>query len=254
MITLTADWADNLYWLALDSVMKRGELTYPRGFVCKELSPCHLSLLNPRSNIISNPLRKMNKAFAAAELVWILEGRNDVEFLEPYNSKIKYYSDDGITYFGAYGPKYISQINYVLSTLSKDPWSRQAIINIWRENPPESKDIPCTIALHFIIRPLNKLNLIVYMRSQDCWLGLPYDLHNFTCIQIIVASMLKIEVGTFELIQGSLHAYSHDFNRISNLLNFMPPAETDAEITPIKPLNILQQKHKWMEEYVARKV
>jgi len=208
-----AETVDDLYVECLRMIMHEGEMTHPRGFNCKELSPCVTVLTNPQNNILENPIRKASKAFMAAELLWMLTGRDDVAMISFYNSKIASYSDDGLKFFGAYGPKICAQLQYIVETLQKDPWSRQAVLNIWRENPPKTKDVPCTIALHFIRRPVDTLNLIVYMRSQDIWLGFPYDVHNFTCIQLLVASILGCKPGTFTLVQGSLHLYEPDFDK-----------------------------------------
>lgn len=252
MISIFSDNADSLYRKVLKKIMEDGQVTYPRGFCCLELTPCNISLLYADCNIISNPLRKINKGFAAAEMMWILEGRDDVAYLDPYNSKIKAYSDDGVKFFGAYGPKFKGQMDYVISTLMEDPWSRQAVINIWRENPPKTKDVPCTIMFQFIRRPVDRLNLVVYMRSQDCWLGLPYDLHNFTCFQIIVANLLGIKPGKFDLIQGSLHAYESDWDKINKLCSGPLPATVTT--TPTDTNMLLLQKKLWMKEYLDSKL
>ena len=56
------------------------------------------------------------------------------------------------------------------------------IINIWRENPRSSKDIPCTLSLQFFLREASDqlwLHTIATMRSNDAWLGVPYDTFNF---------------------------------------------------------------------------
>jgi thymidylate synthase len=249
---LIADNADKLYVDALTRIKLNGEMTNPRGFNCLELSPCHLRLTKPWKNIVSNPHRKINKGFAAAEFIWMWEGRDDVQFLDFYNSKIKQFSDDGIKFFGAYGPKLVAQLPYINRILREDPWTRQAVINIWRESPPKTKDVPCTIMLHFMQRPIGTLNLIVYMRSQDCWLGLPYDIHNFTCIQLLLANELGISVGNFDLIQGSLHAYEQDFEKINNLCSL--PIPDAIESTPKTKYDLFAQKNGWMDNYAYNKV
>lgn len=259
MLSITADSIDELYKRTLHRIMAYGETTYPRGFTCREISPCQTVLTKPQLNVLVNPLRKASKAFMAAELLWILQGRYDVEMISFYNSKIKEFSDDGKTFFGAYGPKIISQLPYIVTTLSSDPWSRQAIINIWRESPAKTRDVPCTISLQFIRRPLNELRLYASMRSQDIWLGFPYDVHNFTCIQMLIASLLGIKPGLFVLNQGSLHAYDQDYKNIqaaakwtitgaesftpdsslksmSGFHNALKNAETIEEIIRLKPI------------------
>ena len=88
-------------------------------------------------------------------------------------------SDDGITVNSNYGycikSKYgFDQWEYIKSMLSKNPESRQAVIHIKTADNTESKDVNCTVCLQFIIRD-NKLYMTTYMRSNDIWLGFPYD-------------------------------------------------------------------------------
>jgi len=219
MQVITNSSIDGLYLDALECLMKNGTMTMPRGYQCLELSPFCTVLTDIQNNILANPIRKASKRFMAAELLWILLGRDDVEMIGFYSEKIKTYSDDGVTFFGAYGPKIMDQLSYVENVLRQDPWTRQAVLTIWRENPPATKDVPCTITMQFIRRPLERLNLNVYMRSQDAWLGFPYDVHNFTCLQLILATILGLEPGELRLIQGSFHIYQEHYDMISEILS-----------------------------------
>jgi thymidylate synthase len=224
-----------------------GEITKPRGFNCIEL-PMVLTLTHPQRNILTHPKRKMSLAYAAAELMWIWKGRNDVEYIAKYNKNIAKYSDDGETFFGAYGPRIMAQWTYAKEILLSDPWSRQSIITIWNEQPHPSKDIPCTISLHFTRRPLGLLNLTVYMRSNDAWLGLPYDVHTFTCLQILMALQLGITVGEYTHIANSMHIYEHDLLKIRDFM----AANMDGdwyEKTPVNEKELFEQKSEWMREY-----
>lgn len=219
MLTIMNNTIDGLYLDALDYLMRYGNMTMPRDYQCLELSPFCTVLTNIQNNILKNSFRKASKRFMAAELLWILLGRDDVEMISYYSKKIKNYSDDGVKFFGAYGPKIMDQLSYVENILQQDPWTRQAVLTIWRENPPPTKDIPCTITMQFIRRPLERLNLNVYMRSQDVWLGFPYDVHNFTCLQLILASILGLEPGELRLIQGSFHIYQEHFVIVRDILD-----------------------------------
>jgi len=237
MLTTIYNTVDGLYLGALNCLMKHGTMTMPRGYRCLELSPFCTVLTNIQYNILTNPIRKASKRFMAAELLWILLGRSDVEMISFYSERIKTYSDDGSTFFGAYGPKIMSQLSYIRNILWHDPWTRQAVLTIWRENPPATKDVPCTITMQFIRRPLEYLNLTVYMRSQDAWLGFPYDIHNFTCLQLILASILGLKPGKFTLIQGSFHAYESDFEMIEKITK---GAFSESQVTPLATCGSLE--------------
>ena len=78
------------------------------------------------------------------------------------------------------------------------------------ENP--TNDLNCTVCLQFIVRD-EKLYCTTYMRSNDLWLGFPYDVFQFTCIQIRMAMELGLDIGSYTHIAGSLHIYERDFEK-----------------------------------------
>ena len=51
------------------------------------------------------------------------------------------------------------------------------------------------------------------MRSNDLWLGFPYDVFQFTCMQVLMSMELGIELGSYTHIAGSLHIYERDFKK-----------------------------------------
>ena len=132
----------------------------------------------------------------AAEAYWILSGDNTVTGIAPYSSSMAKFSDDGITLAGAYGVPFREQVEHVCEALDDDPDTHQATMTFWRPSPEPSKDIPCAVALDFKLRN-GKLNLHVFMRSSDQWLGLPYDIFSFSLIAATVASALMESGATF---------------------------------------------------------
>jgi len=175
--------------------------------------------------IITIPERKLSYSFMFGEAAWMLEGKNDVESVAKYVDGIKRFSDDGVTFFGAYGPKIITQTSYVVDTIIKDNDTRQAVINIWRENPRSSKDIPCTLSLQFILREASDelwLHTIATMRSNDAWLGTPYDTFNFSAISFYIVCCLnfrglKCKLGSLNIQAGSRHIYETDFDKLDSI-------------------------------------
>jgi thymidylate synthase len=49
--------------------------------------------------------------------------------------------------------------------------------------------------------------MLVYMRSNDVFLGLPHDVFCFTMLQEIIAASLGAKIGTYTHLAGSLHLY-----------------------------------------------
>lgn len=178
----------------------------------------------PMPAYISLTDRKINLGFMLQEPFWILSGSNLLSDITPYLKGYKNYSDDGVFMNGAYGPKIVDQIPYILEVLANDNDTRQAVINIWRERPGPSKDIPCTINMQFLIRE-NKLYLIVNMRSNDIVKGVCYDCFTFSMVALAVKLLLKevhninVELGELTVNAGSLHLYSSDDDNIEKWIN-----------------------------------
>lgn len=177
-------------WLeAVNDILTNGDLVAPRGKMTREILQRTI-VVNMRKPVLRVPNRSLSYRFMAAEAFWILSGDDRVATIAPYNSRIKDFSDDGERFFGAYGPKIVAQLPYVIEKLQADKDSRQAGLTIWRECPPQTKDVPCTVAIFFNIRG-GKLNAHVFMRSSDVWLGVPYDVFNFSMLNHLVCGLLN---------------------------------------------------------------
>jgi thymidylate synthase len=206
-------------WLgALDRTLHRGSVVAPRGKVTREI-PQRTLEVDMRKPVLRVPKRELSYRFMAAEAYWVLSGDDQVATIVPYNSRLAEFSDDGERFFGAYGPKIVAQLPYVVRKLNEDPMSRQAGLTIWRENPPETKDVPCTVAIFFSLRG-GLLNLHVFMRSSDLWLGVPYDVFTFSMLGHYVCCLLNrtrladsfVTPGTLYLTAASSHLYQTNWD------------------------------------------
>lgn len=159
-------------------------------------------------------------SYMLGELAWYFTGRDDVEFISKFSSFWGRISDDGVTNRSAYGAivfnRYgFDQVAQVIDTLKRDPYSRRAIINFNVPNPErfETKDEIYTIALVFELRD-GKLDCTGIMRSNDVWLGTPYDVVFFTELQKHIANELGVGYGKYTHIAVSLYAYAKDIDRV----------------------------------------
>ena len=217
----------NQVWLQHASIILAcGEKVKPRGKLTLEI-PQKTIEVDMRTPVMTLPDRKLNYKFMCAEAFWILTGDDRVETIAPYNKNLAQFSDDGVRFFGAYGPKIVDQMNYVVSKLTLDRDSRQAVINIWRENPIATRDYPCTLNMTFMIRD-NKLNAHVSMRSSDAYLGIPYDVFTFSMVAHAVcgfinqrtsAYMDSVSPGTLYLTAASAHIYEENFQDCRDLID-----------------------------------
>lgn len=218
----------------LREVLQDGREVSPRGRLTKEL-PQRTTVVDMRQPVLISEARGLSYKFMAAEAFWILSGDDRVDGIAPFNKNIAAFSDDGERFFGAYGPKIVGQLDYVVQKLVEDTDSRQAGLTIWRENPPTSKDIPCTVAIFFSIRS-QRLNCHTFMRSSDCWLGVPYDVFNFSMVSHLVCARLwgrgkRITPGKLYLTAASAHLYEENFDGARACIA-EPSTEKQVLLTP----------------------
>lgn len=205
----------NLVWQKkVEECLTRPDYTsQPRGMEVREIISGHYEV--PMPAYIDLVERKVNVPFMFAEAAWIISGSNRLEDIKPYMKVYENFSDDGVFLRGAYGPKVVDQLGYVVDSIEKDNDTRQAVINIWRERPGVSKDIPCTISMQFLLRE-GVLNMVTTMRSQDIVLGFTYDVFTFSMVAKAVQLLLKergieAELGTLFLNAGSMHIYERHY-------------------------------------------
>lgn len=219
-----ADTADQV-WRAAASDLNGGcgaTSQTGRGGITQELLHVIFTIHDPRQRWIVSRHPGMNPAFAVAEVVWLLNGRNDAAFVDHWNPRLPQYAGAGDCYHAAYGFRLrnefgFDQLERAYNALSNNSDSRQIVLQIWNpqtdfpdtSGQPVSPDIPCNICAFPKIRN-NKLEWLQIMRSNDLQRGVPYNFVQFTCLQEIMAGWLSVEPGAYCHVSDSLHAYAKD--------------------------------------------
>jgi thymidylate synthase len=194
-----------------------------RGLATRELTA--VSLIFPN---VLNPLlpvgvgRGVNARLAAIEALQLISGiqRHDlIQVVTPGFESVLVDQDNPD--YGAYGPRIIEQVGDCVDILHTDSTTRRAVITIWNEKDlTHHGDRPCTVFLQFLVRDNGfgpALELHSYMRSQDVWLGVPYDIFMFSQLQHTVAFILGLPVGQLAHHVTSLHIYETDLSKVDAL-------------------------------------
>jgi thymidylate synthase len=202
------DLLRNVYKRLLKSTNK----IVPSRKAATEIIGASLRLGNPLARISRS--EKRGALFSGlGELFWYLAGSDSLDFIAYYIGRYVKESDDGVTLYGAYGPRLkkergINQIENVLDLLRKKRDSRRAVIQLFRaeDNDGKHTEIPCTCTIQFFSRR-GRLHMLTYMRSNDAYFGLPHDVFTFTMIHELFARELKLKLGNYRHVVGSLHLY-----------------------------------------------
>ncbi|WP_137939912.1 thymidylate synthase [Chitinivorax sp. B] len=225
-----------------------------------ELFGATLVLHNPRARLSRSESK--GKIFSAlGELLWYLSGENKLSFIKYYvGEHYSNESEDGITVRSGYGERLFhynntDQIANIIDLLKEKPSSRRAVIQLFDASDlvRHYVSIPCTCTLQFVIRD-NLLNVLVNMRSNDAYLGLPHDVFAFTMLQEIIARSIGIDVGIYQHCAGSLHLYEMHRPKAQTYLgegwqnpikmNPMPPGNPWEAIKAIQSIEQLIKEKK----------
>jgi thymidylate synthase len=214
-------------------VLKYGKEAAPRGMKTREIEDAIIRIDDVRHTLPLGVGRGTVPGIGAVEACQLLAGAATPKLVIAVGPMFKNYAEDNGMFHGAYGARTQDQYGPVIERLKKDPDSRQAVVTIWDpilDLLPEKRDYPCTILHQFRIRD-NKLNMSVYMRSNDVWLGAAYDFFQFTRVQIAMASVLGIAPGSYAHHVGSLHIYEQHYDMAENLKYATEPYEDIPAIT-----------------------
>jgi thymidylate synthase len=241
-VYVRADSLDDLLAKIYRQLLSRGTRIEPTKGPAREIYGALLKLSAPRLRLSRTESRGILFS-ALGELLWILAGSNELDFIEHYIAEYKKLSDDGLTIFGAYGPRMFGkrpndQLARVISSLKGKSDSRQAVVQLFdrRDTLEYHSDIPCTCTMQFVVRD-RRLHMLTSMRSNDAWLGLPHDVFAFTMIQELVARSLGVELGEYRHSVGSLHLYERDDKKATRYL--------DEGWQPRRPMPPMPQGDPW---------
>jgi thymidylate synthase len=221
---------DELLPQLLDDILTEGDEIGSRAGRVKELMHVGITMDKPWQREILTPGRKPSIAAQIAETVWILSGRDDVEWLRHYLPRAAEFSDDGKVWRGGYGPRLrawpkqdgdvLDQLAYVVDLLRESPATRRAVAMIYdpARDSGDGKDIPCNNWLSFSSR-LGQLDLHVAVRSNDVmwgWSGI--NTFEWSALLEIMAGMLGLGVGGLHFSTTSFHLYDRHWGQAQNIV------------------------------------
>ncbi|MFJ4918509.1 thymidylate synthase [Streptomyces sp. NPDC088725] len=219
------------YLAVLAHISEQGDYrNAPRGNAARESLGLGFRIGNPRERLPYLAARRVNPVFHFAEALWYLAGRNDLDMIGYYASRMRESSVDGRTIGGsAYGARIfnpagrdvLSPFDRVMELLRTEKDSKRGVLPIFTADElavDANPDISCAVALHLLARE-GKLHMVCYMRANDCDRGLLSDTFSFTMIQEFAAVQLGLELGSYTHYIGSAHIGDRDADRVGRVLD-----------------------------------
>lgn len=202
----------DVYVEVLENLRRRGVRRQSRNGPTYNLDDVTIELESPLNVLPVGVGRNLNPRIAAAEALQLIGGFSDPKWMVEIAPRFRNYLESNGRFHGAYGERITigRQLANVVAKLKLEPYTRQAVITLWHpqlDNEGGKLDYPCTVALGFSRSNLDRLDMRVAMRSNDAWLGVPYDMFQFTQLQLTLCNVLNVLPGTYTHTAWSMHLY-----------------------------------------------
>ena len=168
--------------------------------------------------------KKINIRACIYELLWFLRGDTNIKYLRDHGIRIwdAWAKEDGSLgpVYGKQwrdsGPKHVDQVDEARKLILNDPYSRRIIIDAWcPSEQPEMTLPPCHVLYQFYVEPeLRVLNLSVYMRSADLFLGVPFDILEGGLFLSLMARVTGYTPGRLHYTFCDCHIYVNHIEQL----------------------------------------
>src|SRR6266571_5131426 len=131
---------------------------------------------------------------------------------------------------GQYTTGHIDQLQQAIDTIKRDPHSRRIIVSAWNVAD-------------------GRLDLLVYQRSADLALGVPFNMASYALLLMMVAQECALQPGCFIHTLGDAHIYLNHIEGLTRQLQRTPYPLPRLTIAP-KPLFDLMFEDICLSDYV----
>ena len=171
-------------------------------------------------------------------LAEILHGTRDTEkttiwspnaYAEYWTPKATFPGDVGHIYgyqWRNWGPRLgptIDQLQRLIDGIKADPYGRRHIITAWQPGELSNMALPpCHVMAQFYVNGLGELSCQMYQRSNDFFLGCPFNIASYALLTHMIAQVCDLAVGEFVHTTGDAHIYSNHVEQVKEQLSRTP--------------------------------
>ncbi len=187
--------------------------------------------------------KKMPFKTMVNELLWFISGKTNIKSLQ---EKGIHYWDDFADKNGDLGPVYgyqwrrwpdydggqIDQLKNVIQEIKNAPDSKAMIVTAW--NPAHTAKMrlpPCHMMFQFNVTK-GKLRLQLYQRSADVFLGVPFNITQYSLLLMMVAQVTGLKARELVHTFGDAHLYKNHLKQAQEQLTRKPRRRPLVKLNP----------------------
>ena len=135
----------------------------------------------------------------------------------------------------------IDQLSQVINQIKTNPDSRRHIVSAWNVSDLNKMALPpCHVLYQFYVVD-GRLSCLLYQRSADIGLGVPFNIASYALLTCMVAKMTNLLPGEFVHVMGDTHVYLNHIGPLQEQLKRKPD--------PFPILEINYQEGKPLDQY-----
>jgi len=208
--------------------------------------------------------KKLHIRSIIVELLWFLRGDTNIRWLQERGVHIW---DEWADADGELGPVYgkqwrrwqaadghsIDQIAELIGMIRTNPGSRRQIVSAWNPGDlPAMALAPCHCLFQTHVAG-GRLNLQLYQRSGDIFLGVPFNIASYALLTHLLAQQCGLEPGEFVWTGGDCHLYSNHLDQAREQLTRTPGPLPRLEILRHAPsIDAYEYEDFAIHDYVAQ--
>ncbi|MBR1962939.1 MAG: thymidylate synthase [Alistipes sp.] len=126
----------------------------------------------------------------------------------------------------------IDQIQQAVDLIKNNPDSRRIIVSAWNVADVEKMALPpCHTLFQFYVAD-GKLSCMLYQRSADTFLGVPFNIASYALLTMMMAQVCGLEAGEFVHTLGDTHLYLNHLEQVDEQLSRTPRTLPTMRLNP----------------------
>ena len=153
----------------------------------------------------------------------------------------------------------VDQLQNVVELIRTDPMSRRIILTSF--NPRQAWQgvlYPChSLIVQFYVSDTGHLDMFCYNRSQDLFLGTPFNIASSALLLLLIAKVTDKKVGSLHMSLGDVHLYKSHYDIALSQTERQPyqfPKVTFRDVKTLEDIEAMKYEDFTLEQYQSHPI